>query len=98
MMLAEREEINVFDDDHLAVVFLEECVGKHLLGIHFIAPCEHFHGLGHSHRRFEQSLSAGIFSEQSENLAVVVCQLLYLFVVVVVFVSSLYPDNHTFAI
>ena len=49
-MLAEGEEIDVLDNHHLRVVFLEEGVGEHLVGVHLITAGQHLHGLGDAHR------------------------------------------------
>ena len=76
MVLAHREEVYVLHDNHLVVLFLEKSIREHLVRVLLIAPCEHFHGLSHSHRSLLQAITRRVFAEQSEHFVVSLCQLL----------------------
>ena len=70
MVLAKREHIDVLDDDHLVVIFLEQCVGEHLMRVLRVAACQYLHGFCHAHRRLFQSFSLCVFSQKREDMPV----------------------------
>ena len=49
VVLAHREEVDVFDNDHLVVFLFEECVGEHLVRVLRVAACKNLHGLCSAH-------------------------------------------------
>ena len=73
-MLTERVEVNVLDDDHLAVVLLELGRIEYGAGVHTISSCQGLHGFGHTLGCLHQSFALGIFAQQSEYLTVVLFQ------------------------
>ena len=74
-MFAEGEEVDVLHDDHLRVVFLEEGIGEHLVGIHLVASGEHLHRLCHAHGGLHQALALRVLAQEGQDLLVVVGQL-----------------------
>ncbi len=57
VVLAHREEINIFHDDHLVVFLFEEGIGQYLVCILCIATSQYLHSLGYSHRCFYKSFT-----------------------------------------
>ena len=64
VVLAHREEINIFHDDHLVVFLFEEGIGQYLVCILCIATSQYLHSLGYSHRRFYKSFTFRVFSQE----------------------------------
>jgi hypothetical protein len=64
VVLAHREEINIFHDDHLVVFLFEEGIGQYLVCILCIATSQYLHSLGYSHRCFYKSFTFRVFSQE----------------------------------
>ena len=62
VVFAEREKVDVLDNDHLRVVFAEECLSQHFVGILLVALRQKLHGLSHTHRSLLQALAVGVFA------------------------------------
>ena len=71
VVFAQGEEVDILYDDHLRVVFPEQRICEHLVGIHLIASGQSLHGFGHTHRGLHQPFTIGVFSQQREYLLVV---------------------------
>lgn len=67
MVLAERKHLNIFDDDQLIVVFVEDCTIDEIAHILFIAFGEEHQGLGISLRRPADPLAVRVFTNALEN-------------------------------
>lgn len=74
VVLAEGVEVNVLDDDHLVVVFVELSRVEHSHGVHRVAAGEGEHGLGHALGSLEQALALGILAQQLEDAVVVLLE------------------------
>ena len=74
MVLAHREEVYVFHDDHLVIFLLKQGIGQHFVRILAVSPGEYLHGLGHAHGSFLQSLPSRILSQQCQYFAIMRCQ------------------------
>ena len=70
MVLALREEFDVFHDHHLVVVNIEECIVQHLGHVHGVAAREEGHGLLHALRGAHQAIAGRVFSNADEQLTV----------------------------
>src|SRR3989344_4781274 len=68
MMLAEREEIDVFDDDHLVVFFLEGGALDGFLGVFVVALREKAEGLRHALGGADQAFPLRVFAEGDEEV------------------------------
>ena len=66
-----RVEINILDDDHLAIVLLELSRVEHRMRIHAIAASEGLHGTCHTLGSLHQAFALGIFAQQTEYLTIV---------------------------
>ena len=71
VVFAEREEVDVLNDDHLTVVFLEQRIGQYLMSVHAIASGEHLHGLGHAQGCLLQPFAGGVFAKQLQDVFIV---------------------------
>ena len=70
VVLAHREEVDVFHDHHLIVGFLEEGVGEHLVRVLVVSACEHLHGLGHPERGFLESFAVGVLTQEAQDVII----------------------------
>lgn len=68
-MLAERMYINILDNYHPIVSFVEERTVGHVVNRKLIASCEEEYGLSTARRRIDQALPVGILSNTLENAA-----------------------------
>ena len=71
VVLAKAVELDVFDNDHLLVVFDKLGAVEHRDGVHVVAAGEGEHRFGHTFGGFEQSFTLGIFTQQMEHLLIV---------------------------
>ena len=78
VVFAEREKVDVLDDDHLRVVFTEECLAQHLVGVLLVATRKHLHGFGYAGRRLQQSFALRVLTQQLEDVFVVSSQFCFL--------------------
>src|SRR5215208_1795900 len=67
-MLAETVEVDVLDDDHLAVVDGEQRVVQHFLDVGAIAAGQEPQRLFHAQRRAYQPFPVGVLPELGEQL------------------------------
>ena len=67
MVLAEGEEFDVLDDDHVVVGLLEEGAFDDGLPVLEIPLRKELHGLGHTFRCLLQPLACGILSQQPQD-------------------------------
>jgi len=70
MMLALGEEFDVFYDDHLVVVDVEESFVENLGHIHRVAAGEKCHGLFHALGCAEEAVACGVFSDAEKQFAI----------------------------
>ena len=76
VVFAEREEVDVLNDDHLGVVFFEERLSQNFMGVHAVAACEYLHRFRHPHRCLLQTIAVRILAKKCQDVAVVLCKLL----------------------
>ena len=69
MVLAHAVEIDVLDDDHLAVVNGEQRVVEHLVDIRAVATRQKPQRLLDAQRRARQTLAVGVFAQLVQQLA-----------------------------
>ena len=69
VVLAKGVEVDVLDDDHLAVVFLELGLIEYLYGIFVVATCEVGHSFCHTEGGLQQAFALGVFTDEGEQLA-----------------------------
>ena len=70
MMFAEGKELDVFDDDHLVVVDIEERAVEDCGNVLGVAAREEGHGFFHAFRRIEQAVARGIFADAQQQFAI----------------------------
>jgi len=63
LMFAQAEQLNVFHDHHLVVGYIEHRAIQQLVDVHAISRGEMAHGLGHTVRRADQSVTLWIFPQ-----------------------------------
>lgn len=63
MVFAQREEINIFHDNHLTILFFEFSSQQNGMRILFITACQCQHSFGYALRSFQQSFSFYIFTQ-----------------------------------
>ena len=68
VVLAEGVEVDVLDDDHLAVVFLELGLIEYLDGVFVVASCEVGHSFCHTDGCLLQSFALRVFTDEGEQL------------------------------
>ena len=68
-MLAEAEDFDVFDDDHLVVIHGEEGAFEESLGIFLVALGEELHGFVDAVGRQGEAFAVGIFTEADDGFA-----------------------------
>ena len=71
VVFAHRMECYVFHDDHVVVLFVEDCFLKNRLRVLQVAFCEILHGFRHTQGCQLQPFTFGVFSEQFENVSIV---------------------------
>ena len=74
VVLTERVEVDILDDNHLTILLAEHRRAKDLLRIFACSRGEEAHGLSHTLGRLHQALTLGIVTQQAEYLVVVVAQ------------------------
>ena len=70
MVLAERKYLNILDDDHLVVVFVEECAAQNPRRVFVVSLGQEVHRLLDAPRSCQQSLAVGVFAQPAQKLAV----------------------------
>ena len=74
MVLTERVEVDILDDDHLAILLTEHRRAEDLLRVFVCTRGEEAHSLSDTLGCLHQALTLGIFAQQTEDLVVVVAQ------------------------
>ena len=75
-MFAKRKEIDIFYDNHLAVLFLKLGRKQHFMRVYTITVSQIQHRFRHPLRCFQQSFAVGIFAQQSYDTAIMAFQFL----------------------
>ncbi len=70
VVLAEGEEFDVLDDDHLVVVDVEEGGVEDGVDVHGVAAGEEGHGFFHALGGVEEAVAGGVFADAEEQFAV----------------------------
>jgi len=68
VVLAEAVEVDVLDDDHLAILDREQRVVQHLVDVSVIPAGEELQGFLDPRRRVHQPLAIGIFPERRQKV------------------------------
>lgn len=67
MVLAHAKDLNVLDNDHLVVAFLEDGIVDNVLDILLVAAGQEEHGLGIASRGVEDAGAVGVFADAFED-------------------------------
>ena len=70
VMLAHGVQLNILDNHHLTVVFLEHRRTQNLGSVHMVTLCQELHALGHPFRGLEQSLAFRILPQQAQHFLI----------------------------
>ncbi|MNH13449.1 hypothetical protein D3C79_730210 [compost metagenome] len=76
VVLAQRIQFDITDDDHLVVVRVEQCAVDYLLKALLIAMAQVLHGFRRARWRVQQALAIRVFADALQNFAVVSGQFL----------------------
>ena len=74
VVFAEGIEVDILDDNHLVVVFVELSRVEHSHRVHRVSASKGEHGFCYPLGCFEQSFALGIFAQQLENAVVVLLE------------------------
>ena len=74
VVLTERVEVDILDDNHLAILLTEHRRAEDLLRVFARSRGEEAHSLSDTLGCLHQTLTLGIFAQQAEDLVVVVTQ------------------------
>ena len=74
VVLTERIEVDILDDDHLTILLAEHRRAEDLLRVFARSRGEEAHSLSDALGCLHQALTLGIFAQQAEDLVVVVAQ------------------------
>ena len=70
MVLAERVELDVLDDNHVMIGLAEEGRAEYGYGVFGIAACEFEPCASDAYGRLEQSFALGVFAQEGKDLRV----------------------------
>ena len=74
VVLTERVEVDILDDNHLTILLTEHRRAEDLLRVFVRTRGEEAHSLSNTLGCLHQALTLGIFAQQAEDLVVVVAQ------------------------
>ena len=66
MVLAERVELDVADDDHLVIINIEKGLLQDVIGCLLVAAGEEGHGLFNAGGGVAEAVTVGVFAEAAE--------------------------------
>ncbi|MNE43351.1 hypothetical protein D3C80_1375210 [compost metagenome] len=76
VVLAQRIEFDVLDDDHFVIVGGEQCAVDHFFQAFLVAVTQVLHGLGRAFRRVQQTFAVGILTHANQDFTKKVGQFL----------------------